>query len=373
MKEGSFSALAVFAALTWQVGVAPVALAQNAWNQTLPPYTPMANTPGLASGATPGNLSAPSTPSVPGFGGLHSRSGASAANLPTSTADPRMQQMLGMVPKFTPDFFTRMQATNLPAGTVLTGILENDITSNKSKPGDIFSIRLEDGFSNNGVEIIPKQSKILGSVTATLSSHTRQAAHPGTVSVSLQTLVFPDGRTTAFWGFIEHNPLSDNINQNGSNGLANKASGYGRMAAFGTMGFFTRKVGYNLQRPNFGKEMQLKKGEVLPIKTNRPIDLSKMNAPIQQISMPPGSVNGMYQSGAMPPGMTAIPPNSAPGLPPYTPMPTNYLAPAGGVPGLSGGMVGASAGPALSLPAYTPPAGSGQMPMAPYPSQMEPF
>ncbi len=385
MKEGSFSALALIAALAWQAAATPAVLAQNAWNQGLPPYSPMPSTPGLASGATAGSLSDPAqassaaTPHVAGFGGLRSRSGMSAANLPTSAADPRMQNMLGLVPKFTPDFIQKMQASNLPAGTVLTGILENDISSNKSKPGDVFSIRLEDGYANNGVEIIPKQSKILGSVTATLSSHSRHAAHPGTVSISLQTLVFPDGRTAQFWGFIEHNPLHDNVTQSGSS-IKNKANGYGTAAAVGTMNFFTRRVGYNMARPNFGKEMELKKGEVLPIKTNRPLDLSKMNAPIQQTAMPPGAVNGMYQSGAMPPGMNAIPPsmssNFVPGLPPYTPVPTNYAA-AGGVPGLPAmsapPAVGLSAPPAMALPAYTPPAGSGQLPMAPYPSQMEPF
>lgn len=342
---------------------------------------PVPSTPGLStaapgtaqatsavSGATLGTIGQMPSAPVAGFAGLHSRSGMSAANMPTSPNDPRLMKMNGMVPKFTPDFFQQMQQSNLPAGTVLTGILENDISSDKSKAGDVFSIRLEDGYSNNGVEIIPKQSKILGSVNTVLSSHSRQAAHPGTVTISLQTLIFPDGRTTQFWGFIEHNPLADNVSKGGS-GMAAKAGGYGQMAAFGTMRFFTKRVGYNLQKPNFGKEMQLKKGEVLPVKTNRMMDLSKMNAPIQQTAMPPGSVNGVYQSGGMPPGLSAVPPsanNAVPGLPPYTPMPANYSPQAGSVPGLPA----ASASP---MPAYSPPAGSGQPPMAPYPSQMEPF
>ena len=409
VREDSSWARGLALALVWTVALAPcLTLPVNAQATYTPPYTapampgaaaagssaassslfsapqiasmaptPSASsvsgsaTPGL-SAATPGTIGQMPANPVAGFSGLHSRSGLNPANLPTSPNDPRMMKMNGMVPKFTPAFFQQMQANNLQTGTVLTGILEQDISSDKSKPGDVFSIRLEDGYSNNGVEMIPKQSKILGSVSSVLSSHSRKGAHPGEVTISLQTLIFPDGRTMQFWGFIEHNPLSDNVSKSGT-GMAQKAGGYGSMAAYGAARFFTKRVGYNLTKPNFGKEMKLEKGEVLPIKTNRMMDLTKMNAPIQQTAMPPGAVNGVYQSGGMPPGMNAIPPtasNAVPGLPPYTPMPSNYVPPAGSVPGLPAPMSPAFTGP---LPAYTPAAGSGQPPMAPYPSQMEPF
>jgi hypothetical protein len=414
VREDSSWARALALALAWTATLAPcLTLPVNAQAQYTPPYT-APTAPGVAaagssapasgsglfsapqiasmapaapalsaapsasfaaaglSGATPGTIGQPPSSPVAGFAGLHSRSGINPADLPTSPNDPRMMKMNGMVPKFTPNFFQSMQQSMLGQGTVLTGILEQDVSSDKSKPGDVFSIRLEDGYSNNGVEIIPKQSKILGSVSSVLSSHSRNGAHPGTVTISLQTLIFPDGRTTQFWGFIEHNPLADNLSKNGS-GMAQKAGGYGSMAAFGAARFFTKRVGYNLQKPNFGKEMKLEKGEVLPVKTNRMMDLSKMNAPIQQTAMPPGSVNGVYQSGGMPPGMNAVPPtatNAVPGLPPYTPVPANYAPPVGSVPGLSAPASSSFGG---ALPAYTPVAGSGQPPMAPYPSQMEPF
>jgi hypothetical protein len=286
-----------------------------------------------------------------------------------------MQSMLGMVPKFSPDFLQRMQTGTLPAGTVLTGILENDLSSKKSKAGDVFSIRLEDGFSINGTEVIPKQSKILGSVSTAVASHSRKAGHPGSLTIALQTLIFPDGRTTQFWGFIEHNPLRNSRNQSGSN-ISSKASGYGKMASFGTLNFITRKVGYNLRPANyFGQELKLDKGEVLPIRSNRPIDLTKMNAPIQTMPMPPGTVNGVSQSGALPPGMSSISPNSAPGLPPYTPVTNNYIAPANSVPGLPPGynLQPTPIMPATASQALGQLSPSAQSPNVLYPSQMEPF
>jgi hypothetical protein len=383
VKEGSLFALAVASVLTLQPGLMPAALAQvDNSTQGLPAYSPAPGTtpgltPGMASGATPGTLSVPAA-GTGGFAGLNSRSNPSmmtsrnrGAALPTSAADPRMANMMGLVPKFDPSFLQQLQTNNLPSGTVLTGILENTVSSKKSQAGDIFSIRLEDGFTINGVEVIPKQSKILGSVSSVLSSHVRHGAHPGTITISLQTLIFPDGRTTPFWGFIEHNPLDDNTNQSGSH-IKSKAAGYGRMASYGTVNFITKKVGYNLQPPNFGKELELKQGEVLPVKTNRIMDLSKMTAPISQLAMPPGAVNGMYQSGTFPPGMQAASPNSLPGLPPYVPTSPNYAAAAGGVPGLPGGYGSSPMSLGNRAPAYVPPAGSGQ-PSIPYPSQMEPF
>ena len=303
MKEGSLFALAVATVLTLQTGLTPVALAQlDNSTQGLPAYSPAPGqtpgmTPGVASGATPGTLSVPA-PGTGGFAGLTSRS--RGMSMPTSASDPRLANMMGLVPKFNPNFMQQLQSNNLPSGTVLTGILENTVSSKKSVAGDIFSIRLEDGFTLNGVEVIPKQSKILGSVSSVLSSHTRHGAQPGTLTISLQTLIFPDGRTTPFWGFVEHNPLDDNTNQSGSH-IKSKAAGYGRMASYGTVNFITKKVGYNLRPPNFGKELELKQGEVLPIKTNRIMDLTKMTAPIVQAPMPPGAVNGMYQSGNFPP------------------------------------------------------------------------
>src|SRR4029453_8845097 len=44
----------------------------------------------------------------------------------------------GMVPKFDPDFWKGQLANRVPAGTVLSGILEDDLSSSSNKVGDIF-------------------------------------------------------------------------------------------------------------------------------------------------------------------------------------------------------------------------------------------
>ncbi len=263
----------------------------------------------LPGGATPGTVSSAQSQAaggaVPpaGFAGLRSRSGINPADLPTSPNDPRVQKMMGMVPKFIPDFFRQLQANQLPSGSVLTGILDGDISSNKSKPGEVFVIRLEDGFVSNGVEVVPKQSKILGTITQVQSSKMLKGGQTGNLTIALQTLVFPDGRTCPFWGFIQHNPLDDPINQTVD--AKTKALSYARYG-YGMAGYFTRKLGYNLTAPHFGQEMHLKKGEVLPIRTNRSIDLSHMTPPSSQIPMPPGAVpSNLPMSGI--PGMPALP------------------------------------------------------------------
>lgn len=334
---------------------------------------------GAGSGATP-------VPTA-GFAGLKSRSGINPADLPTSMSDPRAQKMLGMVPKFTPDFFRQMQATQLPAATVLTAILDNDISSNKSKPGDIFVLRLEDGFVINGMEMIPKQSKILGTITEAVSSHAqRTGGHPGQLTISLQTLVFPDGRTCPFWGFVEHNPLHDPISQSGPT-IKQQAASYSRYG-YSIAGYLTKKVGYNLTMPNFGQEMQMKKGEVLPIKTNRPIDLTHMTPPTSQIPMPPGAVPNLNGFGpqAGVPGIPGMPMGSGalsgPGAVGSPGVPTSYIPglPSQGsqnfMPGVpSFSPPGIAGGNTPGLPSYAPMnaahAASGGI--SPYPSEMDPF
>jgi hypothetical protein len=220
----------------------------------------------------PGYQSRAMVPGMPGY--------APAANIPPNP------NMLGMVPKFNPDFFKNRAATLVSPGTVLTGILEEDLSSKKNKAGDVFSIRLEDGFSANGNQIIPKQSKILGSISAVQSSTTRKGAMPGTITISLQTIVLPDGRTCPICGFIEHNPLSDATQPNSSN-PQKTATDYTKHMGFSAMNFFTRRVGFNMTYPNFGLEFQMKKGEVLPIRLNRALDMSNMTPPAPSQSASP--------------------------------------------------------------------------------------
>jgi hypothetical protein len=211
--------------------------------------------------------------------------------------------MMGLVPKFDPSFFQQMQASRIMPGTVLTGILENEVSSKNSKSGDIFFIRLEDGYINNGVQLVPPQSKILGTVTTSISSKTRKGAAPGSVSIALQTLILPDGRTLPFTGFIQHNPQDDASNQSSRNPMGT-AGKYAKQTGYGAMNFVTRRVGFPMYMPNIGAELTLKQGEVLPIRLNGPIDISKATMPVS--ALPNGQ---MSQQNGGPMGMGMPPQN----------------------------------------------------------------
>ena len=84
------------------------------------------------------------------------------------------------VNKFDPNFWKgQMGGGSIPAGTVLTAILEHDISSSKSKPGDVFTLTLQDGFSLNGNVLIPPNSKIVGSVNRATPAKNLRGGMPG--------------------------------------------------------------------------------------------------------------------------------------------------------------------------------------------------
>jgi hypothetical protein len=260
--------------------------------------------------------------------------------------------MMGLVPKFDPAVFQQMQASRVMPGTVLTGILENEVSSKNSKSGDIFFIRLEDGYISNGVMMVPPQSKILGTVTTSISSKTRKGAAPGSVSIALQTLILPDGRTLPFTGFIQHNPQDDASNQSSRNPMGT-AGKYAKQTGYGAMNFVTRRVGFPMYMPNVGAELTLKKGEVMPIRLNGPIDISKATLPVS--ALPNGQ---MAQANGRPMG-TGMPPQNMQG--PQNPPSMNGAFPGRGnqMPPQTAQPVGMSAGQMGSL-SQQPPA------MAPY-------
>ncbi|MDR3616285.1 MAG: TrbI/VirB10 family protein [Candidatus Obscuribacterales bacterium] len=282
--------------------------------------------------------------------------------------------MMGLVPKFDPAMFQQMQASRVMPGTVLTGILENEVSSKNSKSGDIFFIRLEDGYISNGKQLVPPQSKILGTVTCSISSKTRKGAAPGSVSIALQTLILPDGRTLPFTGFIEHNPQDDASNQSNRNPMGT-AGKYAKQTGYGAMNFVTRRVGFPMYMPNVGAELTLKKGEVMPIRLNGPIDISKATLPVSalpngQMAQANGGPTGMgmgmppqnMQSSQMPPSMNGAFPGRSNQMPPQAAQPIGMsagqmgslsqqppaMAPYSGTSGSNGGYV-----PGLSTPQPT--------------------
>lgn len=202
---------------------------------------------------------------------------------------------LGMMPKFTQDFWKSIVSTRVPAGTVLTGILEDDLSSNKSRQGDVFSIRLQDGLVLNGVEVIPKQSKIICSVNNSISSKGLRSGQPGSVSISLQTLVFPDGSHTQFYGFIDHNPAQDAKHRVGQAPI-DIANGSKRTVN-SLVTLVTGRVGFPIRLNVPGEEFKLDKGEALPVRVTRPLDLSHMahvplNVPLN-VPYGPGAPNSV--------------------------------------------------------------------------------
>ncbi|HEY9677605.1 MAG TPA: hypothetical protein V6C76_06325 [Drouetiella sp.] len=280
--------------------------------------------PGLGGGvgALDGTTVMPFTPQTPGLAPGFQLPTMSSYNLPIPAGMRPIQA-------FTPDAFKQASVSRLSAGTVLTGILEDDLSSSKNNVGDVFSVRLEQGYSVNGTVLIPPQSKVIGCVMAAKSAKTQKFGAPGQLQVSMQTLVFPDGRSTRIYGFIEHNPAMDMKSKYGSD---NPLSGPYHAAKAGVISVFSglnSKTGLPINYPNIrsGLDFTLAKGELLPIRLNRFCDISNMTAA------------PAVPSTALAP-VSAFP--SADGMPPTAPQygaasPVGQAATAGLLPGIAPG------------------------------------
>jgi hypothetical protein len=194
----------------------------------------------------------------------------------------------------------------IPPGVVLTGILQNELDSGSSKPGDIFAITLQDGFVQNGMQVIPQNSKIVGSVTAVSPAKVQRHGQPGNMQVSLQSLVLPDGTHVPFSGFISSNPnhaLKDAPKKR-SLGFDIKDTG-AQMA--GMLNTYTNGFGYALNKRYMGKDFYLDEGEALPIRLNQTLVIPEEEVKPVTAAMP----NGMPGAPGLMPGM---PPQGVPGL-----------------------------------------------------------
>lgn len=173
--------------------------------------------------------------------------------------------------------------SRVPIGTLLSGILEDDLSSGKNQRGDVFSIRLEDGYFRNGVEVVPRHSRIVGSIVSVVPSALTGHGHPGNLQVNLQTIVFPDGSNTPLSGFIVHNPNMDE-SQNPRKTNAADAAAYYPKAAINSLGMVGRTLSGRLigYKPGFrqrGADFRMEKGEILAVRLNRSLDLSHMSPP----------------------------------------------------------------------------------------------
>lgn len=235
-----------------------------------------------------------------------------------------MNPLPGYVPAVDHNLWKGSLLKRIPAGTVLSGILEQDLSSAKSKPGDTFDIRLQDGVSINGNMLIPPQSKIVGVVKSVAPAAMMRHGHPGRLDVSLQSLVLIDGRHVPFVGFIDHNPNHLPREQPKRKMPGQSFSDYGNtLNAFAGQWF--AGVGSVMKKRHQGLDFQLDKGEIVPVRLNRSLELPQDGAPQTARS-----------------GYHGVPINAPPGGWPFTGQPQgtpigNANQPYGhGIPGLAG-------------------------------------
>ncbi|MBX9685775.1 MAG: hypothetical protein K2X27_03680 [Candidatus Obscuribacterales bacterium] len=237
----------------------------------------------------------------------------------------------GVPPQMTNNFWTGGHQTGflnrLQPGIVLTGILENEVSSASSKAGDIFAITLEDGYVASGMQIIPRGSKIVGAVTSV--SRAKSHGVPGSVQVSLQSLVLPDGSHLPFAGFIAQNPNHAYANAPKKKNLGFDIKDTGNQIS-GMMGSFTNGVGFLYAKRYRGNDFYMDQGEALPIRLNKTLVIPEQLVQPVATALPPGS------SGMQPTMSSSLPPVAVPGLAGSDPV-GQYQAPRPqqSVPGLS--------------------------------------
>lgn len=273
----------------WQIqhpeGAPPTGPIGKGWT---PP--PSGSTPGLvnsgsnnansnSSAMAPGLMASPNSGPMPAGNGIHGRQ---------AVTNEMIQQIL---------------SSRVGAGSVLTGVLGDDISSKKSFPGDLFSVVLVDGYSQNGNQLIPRGSRIIGKVVQVASAAIQRPGAPGNVEVGLTTLVFPDGRSTPFTGFIDRNPAHDMKKPPVVRGPGMSMSDY--KGAVGSMlGSFTSGIGAVRRRTNRGKDLLLQEGDVVPVRVTRSVDLTKMSPPTAPPAQPLANpydpaINTSVNSGTM--------------------------------------------------------------------------
>lgn len=254
---------------------------------------------------------------------------------------------LDLVPKIGADFWKGKTQQHISYGTVFSGILQEDISSLESKPGDLFQLELQDGYFQNGLVLIPPHSKILGTITTVTPAKNLRFGQPGRIDVSLQSLVFPDGASMPIHAFIDQNPnhAPKEEAQTRYAGFSLKDYGQSVSSFFGS---FTTGIGRCMNKKNRGLDFKLKKGEVVPIRLTRSLDIAE-----------PGSRPGLAQTapGGPPavPGLVGPDPD-APVIKPA--VPANQMAPQAGLqasPGL------------LTLPPAGDPNGIFNQPIRPLP------
>ncbi len=239
-------------------------------------------------------------------------------------------ESLGLVPKVNGDFWKQMASKRIPAGTVFSTILQEDLSSRESHPGDVFQLELQDGYALAGYMVIPSHSRILGAVTTVVPANKLQHGAPGRMDISLQSLVFPDGRSVPISAFVAHNPAQDPKKEANTQQAGSSLKNYGSM--FGSFfGSFGRGIGSINRNWNQGLDFELKKGEMLPVRLTRSLDMPDLSQPanLTQGSGPPSAPGLVGPDPDAPPVRSLTPPMPPPG---FAPSPGLLTVPGGGAP-----------------------------------------
>lgn len=236
------------------------------------------------------------------------------ANLPWQSTSPVGQIGADFWKGQAPSLANRVQP-----GVVLTGILEHTISSGKSLPGDTFAITLEDGFVQNGMQVIPQHSKIVGVVTAVTPAKKLRAGMPGQMQVSIQSLVLPDGNHVPFSGFIDSNPAHAFKKAPKKRNLGFDIADTGQQFT-GMFNAFTDGIGVTHAKRHRGNDFILEEGEAIPVRLNRALTVPEYVVQPMQLSSPGFGGYVPPQSGA-PTGATpqgkvvqSMPSSAVPGL-----------------------------------------------------------
>jgi|SRR5277367_3574791 len=189
------------------------------------------------------------------------------------------------------NFWQSFMANRVNAGTILTGTMQDNLSSKKNNIGDVFAVILDQGYSAQDKQVIPPGSKVLGSVTQVTPAKTMRNGAPGNLSISIQTIVFPDGRTAPIAAFVQINPnQAANRDQiagkkgqpiNKSIPLASYGNSLKGMG-FGSVTSLTRMFGVRYspqQRLHSGVDFSINQGDQIAIRLTRPLDLTTLSAP----------------------------------------------------------------------------------------------
>lgn len=203
-------------------------------------------------------------------------------------------------------------ANRIQPGVVLTGVMEDEISSAKNKPGDIFAINLKEGYVENGMQVIPRESRIVGAITHVVPAKSQRApGQPGSLQVSIQSLVLPDGNHLPFAGFIAINPNHAFEKQQKKNlGFDIKDTG---SHIAGMMGSFTNGIGFMYARKYRGRDFYMDKDDTIPVKLNKSLIIPEEYVkPVGAAADAPG-INGLTPDAK---GMSNALPPLAPGMVP---------------------------------------------------------